>query len=55
MRITKYVIEKYSGEKHTLEISKQGDLYRVIVDGDISDMKYLSYEELMSELEQPTF
>lgn len=51
----KITIEKYSGEKHTLEISKQGDLYRVIVDEDISDMKYLSHEELMSELEQPTF
>lgn len=29
----KITIEKYSGEKHILEISKQGDLYRVIVDG----------------------
>lgn len=55
MRVNKYTIEKWDGEKHTLEISKQGDLYRVIVDGDISDMKYLSYNELMSELENPTF
>lgn len=51
----KITIERYSGEKHILEISKQGDLYRFIVDGDISDMKYLSFDEIISELEQPTF
>lgn len=52
MRIT---IEKHTGEKHTLEISKRGDFYRVIVDGNISDMKYLTYEEVIYKIENPNF
>lgn len=51
----KITIEKYSGEKHIPEISKQGDLYRVIADGDISDMEYLSFDGIIAEPEQPAF
>lgn len=54
---TTYKLENLSGEKHVLDVMKNesDDLYRVIVDGDISEIHYLTHDELINEIENPSF
>lgn len=52
--MTTYIIESPTGESHKLEIVKTGEYYRVFVDEFIDDTM-LTKEELLKELEEPTF
>ena len=51
---TTYIIESPSGEKHKLEIRKEGGCYWVIVDDTIDDTT-ITKEELLKELSAPSF
>lgn len=53
--MTTYIIQKENGECHKLEVFFFENYCRVIVDDDVSDMHELTRDELLQELEQPTF